>query len=74
MLTAADMVALPKGQAFALLEGGQLYKIRLPLPLPDNSIDIPKNITEAAHKMREIVRLNQMKEENEAFVEGCYYG
>ena len=74
MLSTADLLQLPKGQAFALLEGGQLYKIRLPLPLPDNSIDIPKNITEAAHKMREIVRLNQMKEENEAFVEGCYYG
>ncbi len=32
MLTAADMVALPKGQAFALLEGGHLWKIRMPLP------------------------------------------
>ena len=26
------MMALPKGQAFAMLEGGQLYKIRLPMP------------------------------------------
>ncbi len=32
MLTPADMVSLPKGQAFALLEGGQLWKIRIPLP------------------------------------------
>ena len=31
MLTPADLVQLPKGQAFALLEGGQLYKLRLPL-------------------------------------------
>ncbi|WP_299874171.1 type IV conjugative transfer system coupling protein TraD [uncultured Cocleimonas sp.] len=40
------MMALPKGQAFAMLEGGQLYKLRLPMPneaqdrkdkiLPDN--------------------------------------
>ena len=30
MLTPADLVQLPKGQAFALLEGGQLYKLRLP--------------------------------------------
>ena len=32
MLTAAELVALPKGQAFALLEGGQLWKLRMPLP------------------------------------------
>lgn len=31
MLTPADLVQLPKGQAFALIEGGQLYKLRLPL-------------------------------------------
>ena len=31
MLTPADLVQLPKGQAFALLDGGQLYKLRLPL-------------------------------------------
>lgn len=32
MLNASDIVQLPKGQCFALLEGGQLAKIRLPLP------------------------------------------
>ena len=31
MLISADLIQLPKGQAFALLEGGQLYKLRLPL-------------------------------------------
>lgn len=31
MLTPADLVQLPKGQAYALLDGGQLYKLRLPL-------------------------------------------
>jgi hypothetical protein len=31
MLTPADLVQLPKGQAFALLDGGQIYKLRLPL-------------------------------------------
>ena len=35
MLTPADLIQLPKGQAFALLEGGQLYKLRLPLPGDD---------------------------------------
>ena len=32
MLTPAELVRLPKGQAFALLEGGQLWKLRMPLP------------------------------------------
>jgi conjugative coupling factor TraD (TOL family) len=30
-LTTADFINLPKGQAFAMIEGGQLYKLRLPL-------------------------------------------
>jgi hypothetical protein len=32
MLSANDLVQLPKGQGFALIQGGQLYKIRMPLP------------------------------------------
>jgi hypothetical protein len=32
MLQPTDLVQLPKGQAFALIEGGQLVKLRLPLP------------------------------------------
>ena len=32
LLTAADLVALPKGHAFAFIDGGQLWKIRIPLP------------------------------------------
>ena len=31
MLTPADLVRLPKGQAFCLLDGGHLWKIRIPL-------------------------------------------
>jgi len=32
MLSPSDLVQLPKGQAFALIHGGQLHKIRMPLP------------------------------------------
>lgn len=32
MLTPADIMALPQGQAFALFEGNRLFKIRMPLP------------------------------------------
>lgn len=42
MVTPADLVALPKGQAFALIEGGQLYKLRLPLPGKDPLL--PRNM------------------------------
>ncbi|MGQ0620621.1 MAG: type IV conjugative transfer system coupling protein TraD [Panacagrimonas sp.] len=31
MLQPSELVQLPKGQAFALLDGGRLYKLRLPL-------------------------------------------
>ena len=37
MLSPSDLVQLPKGQAFALIHGGQLHKIRM--PLPDGSHD-----------------------------------
>jgi len=46
MLTPADLVQLPKGQAFALLEGGQLYKLRLPLAGADPLF--PKDMEEIA--------------------------
>lgn len=44
MLSPADLVQLPKGQAFALLEGGQLYKLRL--PMPGNDPLLPKDMNE----------------------------
>ena len=31
MLEASDVIALPKGQAFMLCNGGELYKIRVPI-------------------------------------------
>ena len=49
MLTPAELITLPKGQAFALLEGGQLWKIRIPLPSPD--ADMPESLTQIAEEM-----------------------
>jgi hypothetical protein len=52
MLMPGDLVQLPKGQAFLLLNGGQLYKIRMPLPdlssdglQPMNVADIGRALT-----------------------------
>ncbi|MCE3045371.1 type IV conjugative transfer system coupling protein TraD [Legionella sp. 16cNR16C] len=33
MIDVNDVISLPKGQAFVLVNGGELYKIRIPLPL-----------------------------------------
>jgi hypothetical protein len=49
MLTPAELITLPKGQAFALLEGGQLWKIRMPLPSTDS--DMPETLTEITNEM-----------------------
>ena len=49
LLTPAELITLPKGQAFALLEGGQLWKIRMPLPVTDT--DMPETLTEMANEM-----------------------
>lgn len=44
LLTPADLVTLPKGQAFALLEGGQLWKIRMPLPDASDDALMPPDV------------------------------
>ena len=46
------IMALPKGQAFAMLEGGHLWKIRM--PLPDDSADegMPRELQAIANDMR----------------------
>lgn len=53
LLEPADIVTLPKGQAFALLEGGQLWKIRMPLPAGDaDDVLMPESIKKIAEEMR----------------------
>jgi hypothetical protein len=53
MIEPAHVVALPKGQAFGLIEGGQLWKIRMPLPAPDPDEAMPKDLQEMAQYMRQ---------------------
>ncbi|EAB5457736.1 hypothetical protein DTY81_20190 [Escherichia coli] len=54
LLEPADIVTLPKGQAFALLEGGQLWKIRMPLPAGDtDDVLMPESISRVAEAMRQ---------------------
>ncbi|MGX9105310.1 type IV conjugative transfer system coupling protein TraD, partial [Escherichia coli] len=44
MIEPAHVVALPKGQAFGLLEGGTLLKIRMPLPEADPDEVMPPDL------------------------------
>ena len=59
MLTPADLVNLPKGQAFALINGGQLYKIRMPLPDSASDPVMPKDLAEMARDMLQRYRAHQ---------------
>jgi hypothetical protein len=45
LIEQTDVLNLPKGQAFCLLEGGKLYKIRIPLPAKE-TVNIPQSIQE----------------------------
>lgn len=51
LLTPADIVTLPKGQAFALLEGGRLWKLRLPLPEAGRDPAMPASLQAMAAEM-----------------------
>ncbi len=37
MISVDDIIGLPKGQAFVLVNGGELYKVRIPLPSNNDS-------------------------------------
>lgn len=51
LLEPNDIMTLPKGQAFVLIEGGQLWKVRMPLPSKKNDPMMSKNIQEMARRM-----------------------
>lgn len=53
LIEPAHVVALPKGQAFALIEGGHLWKVRMPLPAPDPDEVMPANLQALAGYMRQ---------------------
>ncbi|SDS62946.1 conjugative coupling factor TraD, TOL family [Pseudomonas cedrina] len=53
LLEPAHIVALPKGQAFALLEGGTLWKLRMPLPARQTAAALPDDLTELTQQMRQ---------------------
>ncbi|MBL8511656.1 MAG: type IV conjugative transfer system coupling protein TraD [Betaproteobacteria bacterium] len=52
MLTTADIISLPKGQAFVRMNGGQVFKIRLPLPDASKDSFMPPNLAAVATDMK----------------------
>jgi hypothetical protein len=52
MIDTSDVVALPKGQAFVLMEGGPLYKVRMPLPERERNKNLPRDLNAMALAMR----------------------
>jgi conjugal transfer pilus assembly protein TraD len=52
MIQPADLVQLPKGQAFALVEGGQLIKLRLALPSEEHDALMPPDLETVAADMQ----------------------
>src|SRR3546814_2583661 len=53
MVEPSHVVGLPKGQCFALLQGGQLWKVRMPLPAPDPDEVMPADLQQLAGYMRQ---------------------
>ncbi|VFR23841.1 Type IV secretory pathway, VirD4 components [plant metagenome] len=53
MIEPSHVVQLPKGQCFALMQGGQLWKIRMPLPAPDPDEVMPADLQQLAEHMRQ---------------------
>ena len=52
LIEPADIMALPQGQAFALLEGNRLWKIRMPMPDARDDKFIPPSLRAVAESMR----------------------
>ena len=53
MIEPSHVVALPKGQCFALMQGRQLWKVRMPLPAADPDEAMPEDLQQLAGYMRQ---------------------
>jgi hypothetical protein len=51
LLTVSELVTLPKGQAFAMLSGGQLWKLRVPLADAVAEDSLPQPLRTLAREM-----------------------
>jgi conjugative coupling factor TraD (SXT/TOL subfamily) len=59
LIEAADLLELPQGQAFALLEGNRRYKIRIPLADSTNDPFVPESLRKVAQEMKRRYRTSE---------------
>jgi len=70
-------MSLPKGQAFVVTGGGQLWKIRMPLPDMTDDPMLPPSIAAIAGAMKQHYRSGEqwwLGAERPLTVEGARYG
>lgn len=60
MIEPAHVVGLPKGQCFALIEGGNLWKVRMPLPANDPDEVMPPDLKALAESMRQTYQVGKV--------------
>lgn len=60
-LSPSDLVQLPKGQAFALIHGGLLYKIRIPFPDGSHDPMMPENIAAIGRELKNLVGVDSRR-------------
>lgn len=58
LIEPAHIIALPKGQMFSFQEGGQLWKVRMPLPTPASDDAMPADLQTLAACMRDSYNAN----------------
>lgn len=59
MIDAADILELPQGQAFALLEGNRRFKIRIPLADARGDPFVPESLKKVAADMKQRYRTSE---------------
>lgn len=70
MLSPSDLVQLPKGQAFALIHGGQLYKIRMPLPDGSHDPMMPGSLEAIGRELKSLAGVDTHRMPTAVTVEG----
>lgn len=60
MLETSHITTLPKGQAFCLLDGGRLFKVRFPLPIEDKKENFPATIQALIDDMKKTYRTGEV--------------
>jgi hypothetical protein len=59
LIEASDILQLPQGQAFALLEGNRRFKLRIPLADSTSDPFVPESLRKVAQQMKKRYRTSE---------------